>query len=93
MCTNFEFLETFLLFSIDFLEALCYNIDRKREGKPRETQEDLMEVNTMTNTDKMIDMIAESCEIALGDEWHEMDDQQKHDTIMEFAKYMLAKMN
>lgn len=47
----------------------------------------------MTNTDKMIDMIAESCEIALGDEWHEMDDQQKHDTIMEFAKYMLAKMN
>ena len=47
----------------------------------------------MTSTDKMIDMIAEACEIALGKEWIEMNDQQKHDTIMEFAKWMLSKMN
>lgn len=50
MYTNTEFLETFCRFSIDFLETLLYNIDRKREGKPRETKEDRLEVNTMKRT-------------------------------------------
>ena len=36
------------------------------------------------NADKMIDMIAEACEIALGAEWYAMTAQQKHDTIMGF---------
>ena len=38
----------------------------------------------MTSTDKMIDLLAEACSIALGKEWTEADDQKKHDIIMGF---------
>ena len=45
------------------------------------------------NTEKMLDMLAEACEIALGDEWHSMTEQQKHDTIMYFAKTALERLS
>lgn len=38
----------------------------------------------MNNADKMIDMLAKACKIALGKEWDRMTDTQKHDTIMSF---------
>lgn len=38
----------------------------------------------MTSFEKMLDMITEACEIALGEEWHNMSDKQKHDTVMSF---------
>lgn len=38
----------------------------------------------MTSFEKMLDMITEACEIALGEEWHNMNDKQKHDTVMSF---------
>ena len=47
MYTNLEFIATFYRFAIDFIATLCYNIINEREGKPKETQEDRMEVNTM----------------------------------------------
>lgn len=38
----------------------------------------------MTNFEKMLNMITEACEIALGAEWYNMSDEQKHDTVMSF---------
>ena len=38
----------------------------------------------MNNADKMIDMIAEACKTALGEEWNAMSDTQKYETIMSF---------
>lgn len=37
----------------------------------------------MKNYEKMIEMIAEACKIALGEEWENMSDAEKHDTIMQ----------
>jgi nitrate reductase assembly molybdenum cofactor insertion protein NarJ len=50
--TIFEFLATFCRFGIDFLETLCYNIVKEREGKPKQTQEERTEVQTMTAQEK-----------------------------------------
>lgn len=44
------------------------------------------------STEKMIDMLAESLEIALGDEWLSMTDEQKHAAIMELAQITLKAM-
>ena len=41
-------------------------------------------MTTKTNADKMIEMLAEACRIALGTEWDNMTAQQQHDTIMGF---------
>ena len=38
----------------------------------------------MNGFEKMLEMLTEACEIALGDEWHSMTDEQKHETIMNF---------
>lgn len=38
----------------------------------------------MTGFEKMLEMLTEACKIALGDEWDNMTDKQKHDTIMSF---------
>ena len=38
----------------------------------------------MTNWEQMVDYIAKACKIALGEEWDNMSDNQKHDTIMGF---------
>lgn len=38
----------------------------------------------MTSFEKMLNMITEACEIALGAEWYNMSDEQKHDTVMSF---------
>lgn len=38
----------------------------------------------MTGFEKMLEMLTEACEIALGDEWKNMTDKQRHDTIMSF---------
>lgn len=38
----------------------------------------------MNGFDKMLAMLTEACETALGQEWNEMTDEQKHDTIMSF---------
>lgn len=38
----------------------------------------------MKNYEKMIEMIAEACKVALGEEWERMTDEEKHDTIMKF---------
>ena len=43
-----------------------------------------------TAADKFIDMITEACETALGEEWNEMTDCEKHDMVMELVKRMLA---
>ena len=40
--------------------------------------------------DKFFDMVTEACETALGAEWYEMTDDEKHDLVMEFVKRMLA---
>lgn len=34
--------------------------------------------------DKMMEMLAEACKIALGKEWDTMTAQEQHDTIMSF---------
>lgn len=38
----------------------------------------------MKNYEKMIEMIAEACKVALGEEWERMTDEEKHNTIMKF---------
>lgn len=38
----------------------------------------------MTNFDKMLEMLTEACKTALGTEWDNMTDKQRHDTIMSF---------
>ena len=38
----------------------------------------------MNGFEKMLSMLAEACESALGEEWYLMTDDQKHDTIMSF---------
>lgn len=38
----------------------------------------------MNDFEKMLEMLTEACKIALGDEWDNMTDKQKHDTIMGF---------
>lgn len=38
----------------------------------------------MNDFEKMLEMLTEACSIALGDEWDNMTDKQKHDTIMSF---------
>lgn len=38
----------------------------------------------MNGFEKMLEYLTEACEIALGDEWHGMTDEQKHDMIMSF---------
>lgn len=38
----------------------------------------------MTGFEKMLDMLTEACKIALGEEWDNMTDSEKHDTIMSF---------
>lgn len=38
----------------------------------------------MTNFDKMLEMLTEACKTALGAEWNNMTNGQKHDTIMSF---------
>lgn len=44
----------------------------------------------MNSTNKMIGMLAEALETALGEEWRNMSEQQQHDEIMNLAK-LLAK--
>ena len=38
----------------------------------------------MTKFEKMLEMITKACEIALGTEWQNMSDEQKHETVMQF---------
>lgn len=38
----------------------------------------------MTNFEKMLNMITEACEMALGTEWDNMSNEQKHETVMQF---------
>lgn len=42
--TKFDFLQTFCRFAIDFLQTLCYNIIKEREGKPRGNPREQTEV-------------------------------------------------
>lgn len=71
--------------SLDLASTLCYNIIREREEipktqRPPKGKEEIM----MNGFEKMLEMLTEACEIALGDEWDNMTDQEKHDTIMGF---------
>lgn len=38
----------------------------------------------MNGFEKMLEMLTEACSTALGDEWDNMNDKEKHDTIMNF---------
>lgn len=38
----------------------------------------------MSGFEKMIEMLTEACRTALGAEWDNMTDKEKHDTIMSF---------
>lgn len=48
--TKFEFLQTFCCLAIDFLQTLCYNIIKEREGKPRVNPRERTEDKAMKNT-------------------------------------------
>ncbi len=85
MYTKYQISANYFLFSIDLALNLCYNIIREREELPRtqrppKGKEEIM----MNGFEKMLEMLTEACEIALGDEWGNMTDQEKHDTIMGF---------
>ena len=72
-------LQMFLTFIL-----LCAIIIIVKERAAARNTKDITEVNIMNGFDKMLAMLTEACETALGQEWNEMTDEQKHDTIMSF---------
>lgn len=65
-------------------------MNKKERGDPLRNRK---ECEIMNSTNKMIGMLAEALETALGEEWRNMSEQQQHDEIMNLAKLLTKALD